>query len=209
LVFSVSLKAESKEGFLTLGNNELGWQVYISENNGTISRYETLINGSWAPIPFRLDDKAGPSWMGIDLKLIDKNHFRFKGQQDSITYAIQYLTQDKHLVVRFEIKNNGDKIFEPFRTRAYLGVDAEMRRFPQWNDKFFPTLLRCEKTHAWGYFMSPMGRIFAFTSKEPIASYAINYINEEKLEWNWGHQIKTASLDFMHALPLPERHPHA
>ncbi len=55
--------------------------------------------------------------------------------------------------------------------------------------------------------MSPKQTIFGFTTAEPVASYAINYIYEGWLKWKWGHQIRTASLDMLHCLPLPERHP--
>lgn len=55
--------------------------------------------------------------------------------------------------------------------------------------------------------MSPKQTIFGFTTAEPVASYTINYIYEGWLKWKWGHQIRTASLDMLHCLPLPERHP--
>jgi hypothetical protein len=56
--------------------------------------------------------------------------------------------------------------------------------------------------------MSPLGNILALGTEEPVASYAHNYIFEENKEWTWGHQIKTSSLDLIHKLPLPLRHPH-
>lgn len=82
-----------------------------------------------------------------------------------------------------------------------------MKTYPDWDTKFFPTLLRCEKDFAWGYFMSPRQIIMGIGVEEPVASYTLNYVYEGSMEWKWGHQIKTGSLDLLHCLPLPERHP--
>ena len=81
-----------------------------------------------------------------------------------------------------------------------LGLNTEMIKYPDWNQKFFPTLLRGEKTHFWGYFMSPEGRILTIGSADPIASW--NYEFQPRR-----HRIYTVSLDMLHALPLPARHP--
>jgi hypothetical protein len=71
-----------------------------------------------------------------------------------------------------------------------------------------------------------MGRILAVGSPDPIASYAINYddtiwspgdggdlavpcVPRKDAEWSCdgGHLIFTCSLDLLHVLPLPARHP--
>ena len=83
---------------------------------------------------------------------------------------------------------------------AGVGINCEMLSYPTWNDRYFPTLLRCEKTHFWGYFMTPCGRILTIGSPDPVASYMMNY---EKSSWgDGGHLINTCSLDLMHALAL-------
>ncbi|MCC8173074.1 MAG: hypothetical protein LIO65_01385, partial [Odoribacter sp.] len=84
-------------------------------------------------------------------------------------------------------------------------LNTEMTHYPQWHDIFFPTLLRCEKTHFWGYFMTPKGRILSIASPDPIASYTLHY-NNSKI-FSHGHLIRTASLDLLHPSPLPKRHP--
>jgi hypothetical protein len=61
-------------------------------------------------------------------------------------------------------------------------------------------LLRCERTHFWGYFQSPGGQILTVSSPDAIASRSIGYIEQ-------GHRISTSSLDMLHTLPLPPRHP--
>lgn len=40
-----------------------------------------------------------------------------------------------------------------------LGIDSYMDSYPQWNRKFFPTALRCEKSVFWSYFISPEGKM--------------------------------------------------
>ncbi len=52
----------------------------------------------------------------------------------------------------------------------------------------------------WGYFMSPEGHVLTIGSADPIASW--NYEFQPRR-----HRIYTVSLDMLHALPLPKRHP--
>ena len=150
---------------------------------------------------------AGPAWDGIMLAHDKKNPGSFIGEKDHILYNISYVPAQDHLIVKCSMTNTGSTPYAPKQSRLILGIDSEMHAYPQWDTKFFPTLLRCEKDFAWGYFMSPKQTIFGFTTAEPVASYAINYIYEGWLKWKWGHQIRTASLDMLHCLPLPERHP--
>ena len=103
------------------------------------------------------------------------------------------------------LKNEGHTGYAPKAASLVLGIDSEMLSYPRWNYSYFPTLLRCEKTHFWGYLMTPYGRIMTVGSPDPVASYSMNY---ELSSWgDGGHLIYTCSLDLMHALPLPARHP--
>lgn len=190
-----------------IGNVSLGWKAYINEHDGTILRYEFLSGNEWEIVPFRTDSMSGLAWEGVSLSPVPGKELVFMAEKDNIYYSISYLPKGDHLVAVCSLMNKGDIDFEPKRARLIVGVDSEMKTYPQWDTKFFPTLFRCEKNFAWGYFMSPRQKIFALGSSEPVASYGINYIYEGSLEWKWGHQIKTASLDLLHCLPLPERHP--
>jgi len=105
------------------------------------------------------------------------------------------------------MKNTNAKNFSPLNARFVLGINTEMAKYPEWNDRFFPTLLRCEKTHFWGYFMTPKGKILTIASADPVASYAMNYAPDPNSGGNGGHRIYSSSLDLLHASPLPERHP--
>lgn len=192
--------------YLTIANEQQGWRVNIHPENGTISQYQQKIDNQWETISFRDDSLAGPSWEGVQLHPLNKP-YTFGAQKENIQYTLTYRAESDHLVVECMLSNQGAESFEPEYSRLYIGIDAEMKTFPEWDTKFFPTLLRCEKDFAWGYFMSPRQVIMGVGVEEPLASYTLNYIYEGDLEWNWGHQIKTASFDFLHCLPLPDRHP--
>ena len=57
----------------------------------------------------------------------------------------------------------------------HVGVDTYMEKYPFWHEKFFPTLLRCEKTHLWGYYMNTEENALAIATSAPVASYDIVY----------------------------------
>lgn len=205
ILFSFNVFAkQSQEEYIIEREN---WKAFIRLSDGTVDRYEFREHGVWKTIPFRHDRMAGPAWDGIMLAHDKKNPGSFIGEKDHILYNISYVPAQDHLIVKCSMTNTGSTPYAPKQSRLILGIDSEMHAYPQWDTKFFPTLLRCEKDFAWGYFMSPKQTIFGFTTAEPVASYAINYIYEGWLKWKWGHQIRTASLDMLHCLPLPERHP--
>ncbi len=181
-----------------------GWEATIDDNSGVIKEFVGDVGGNREVVPFRADTMGGPSFEGVRLHAEGQ---RFVGRKGNVELSLSYRPLGDHLQVVLSAHNAGSVPYEPVRLRMRVGVDAEMHTFPDWDKKFFPTLMRCEKNFAWGYLMSPRGVIFALGSYSPVASYALNYIEEEKKEWGWGHQIKTESFDLLHRLPLPERHP--
>lgn len=64
-------------------------------------------------------------------------------------------------------------------------------------------MLRCEKTHFYGYFSKPNGEITAVACPDAIKAYTLKY-NEIRPEI-YGHRIHTASLILMGNMKLPER----
>ena len=117
-----------------------------------------------------------------------------------IIYSLSYGVKGDRLEVVAKLKNDSGKPFSPDRVLVNIGVDTEMASYPEWNQRFFPTLLRCEKTHFWGYFMRPDGMILGIASPDPIASWAHGYNNG-------GHRIYTSCLDLLNKSPQPARHP--
>ena len=206
-VFIIQPLSLVAKDYLTLGSEQQGWRVLIHPESGVIHQYQQQIGNVWEIIPFREDTLAGPAWKGIRLSPSSGQPGTFEAETRAIHYALRYRPAADHLIVECILSNRGKEIFEPEYSRLFIGIDSEMKTFPEWDTKFFPTLLRCEKDFTWGYFMSPRQVIMGIGIEEPVASYTLNYVYEGLLEWKWGHQIKTASLDLLHCLPLPERHP--
>ena len=113
-------------------------------------------------------------------------------------------------IMDISLTNTAGVPFQPVKAGLKLGVDTYMDRYPEWLDKFFPTLLFCEKTHFYGYFQSPSGKMLGIASPDPVASWSLDYnlgYPEPEPYWFWGHRIEAVNIDLMNALPLPERHP--
>ena len=182
-----------------LKSDKGGWIATISAK-GKITTLEMSFDGESLQIPWRTDEQGGPSWAGVKLERTDKYKFRFEGKKNDQIYTLEYLDVEGKLTVLAGLKNHGSKPFvaDPSATLR-LGINHEMKDPETYFDKFFPTLLRCEKTHFWGYFQNPNGQILTISSPDPVASRKIGYIGMT-------HRIATSSLDLMHVLPLPARH---
>lgn len=161
-------------------------------------------------ISFRTDKWYGPAFENVSLK--EKSDLYFEGEKDGIVYGLRYLLRNDLLSVTATVWNVSDSIVLPEKIRLRLGIDTYMDKFPRWNKRYFPTLLRSEATHFWSYLMTPLGKILALASPDAIASWAYNYEQyPQKFQGKTGffgeHRIYTVSLDLLHRLPLPERHP--
>jgi hypothetical protein len=173
--------------------------------NGTVERLEFKRGAEVEEVRFRGDVLNGPAW--ADVKMIKGDGFCFSGTQDNVRHTLEYALDGARLIVRAGLKNEGQQAYQPKEARLVLGIDCAMLKYPDWNENYFPTLLRCEKTHFWGYFMTPRGKILTVGCKEPVASYHLNYDHTVRGQGDGQHLIHSASLDFLHALPLPSRHP--
>ena len=88
-----------------------------------------------------------------------------------------------------------------------LGIDTYMDTFPAWNDKFFPTALRCEKEGFWGMFVSPLGKIMAVACKGEIVSWKNEYNKTSYgMGSDVGHRIYTSSIELFNIHKQPSRH---
>lgn len=162
-------------------------------------------------IEFRKDEFSGPAlWLGnskLPVNKQEKSGWNF-GQNDSLSYNIKYTVDKGKLKINVSCKNLLSEELKDVRLSLRLGIDTEMASYPHWHDVFFPTLMRCEKTHFWGYLMTPLGRILTVSSPDAIASYHLHYNNSKhKISFGNGHRIRTVSLDLLNPGPLPERHP--
>ena len=97
----------------------------------------------------------------------------YVGVYGDLHFALSYEQQPECLKVKVKIENHGADF--DGRIGFHVGVDTYMEKYPEWNDKFFPTLLRCEKTHLWGYYMNTAENALAIATEGPVASYDIQY----------------------------------
>ena len=108
------------------------------------------------------------------------------------------------------LTNTSSEVFRPVKAGVRLGIDTYMDKYPEWLDKYFPTLLYCNRTHFHGYLQTPTGKMLGIVSTDPIASWSVDYnlaYEEPAGYWFYGHRISSVNLDLMNALPLPEHHP--
>lgn len=128
----------------------------------------------------------------------------YKGSAKNLEISLSYGEKETHLEINIEIKNCGEEdITEDIG--FHTGINSYMENYPQWHEPFFPTLLRCEKTHMWGYYMNTKENALAVATKEAVSSYDINYnmFDEE----HCGHRICGTDIIFIKNAQLPERHP--
>lgn len=152
-------------------------------------------------IPFRKDDYGTAFYI-----VTDKGTEVFKTDGSGVVRAHgvclelkKFTTSDVlHFKVRVKAERDTDFLACGLRT----GIDCYMQSYPSWNDKFFPTALRCEKNGFWGCCMSPSGDMIALASPSRITSWK----NEYNAKHDVGHRIYTFSVEFVQALRVPERH---
>ena len=96
---------------------------------------------------------------------------RFSANGLALALSLSYAADKAgRLTVSAALQNEADTATPPFRASLRLGFDTFLAQYPDYNDQLFPTLLRCEKTHLWGYFSSPSGRLLALFTNAPTAS---------------------------------------
>lgn len=109
---------------------------------------------------------------------------------NNISATVDIADFDEYVVLNLTLTNNTEIEIFPERVGIYLGVDCYMDKFPEWNKKMFPTFLRCEETHFYGYFMSPDNDILGIACPEALPSYNILYNKG-------GHRIDSVELDII------------
>ncbi|MBE6930664.1 MAG: hypothetical protein E7463_10325 [Ruminococcaceae bacterium] len=128
---------------------------------------------------------------------------------DGLHFRLAYELCEDHLKIHVRIENRGDDF--DGRIGFHMGVDTWMESWPQWNDSFFPTLLRCEKTHLWGYYMNTAENALAVATSGPVASYDIQYnmTGDPSVhdDLDCGHRIPGTDILFYQNTILPQRHP--
>lgn len=181
--------------------------VYQNEASGLLKQ----IRAGGVTVPF--GDQLGPAfYYKTDRKQIPvplhAQGTGYTGMVDGVIFGLSYRDQGDYLSIEATLENTNAEAFAPEAVGLKLGVDTYMVEYPQWNDVFFPTFMRCEKTHFWGYFMSPLQRVLSVTCDTPVAAWELDYnqFGDEDTA-DFGHRIYTANLLLLCQGPLPTRHP--
>ena len=193
-----------------------GWKWEIGED-GCAERliFQPKKNADTIPF-FQEGNHAGPSFYlkteGNERRAAwhPDGYASYVGEIDGIQCRLTYTDYNGKPAIRVRIKNASHTKFQPQKAGLKLGIDTYMDQYPQWFGKYFPTLMRNEKTHFYGYMQTPGGQILALASPDPIASWSVDYnlgYQDPAPYWFYGHRIESLNLDLMNALPLPDRHP--
>ena len=197
------------------------WQI-ATNNFGEIQQLQYIQNKKTFThdIAFCQDDRefseySGPTLYVNDEKISltykeDSEELLFTGVKDDISYRLNIAEINKKLKIFVHIGNFLNIPFQPESVKLRLGIDCYMDKYPEWNDKYFPTFLRCERNHFNGYFMTPNGSILTISSPNKVASWAHCYnkswADKDDNQFN-GHRIYTVDLILLaNNIMLPHRH---
>lgn len=193
-----------------------GWEWRISDK-GTIEQLVFKNSGGNDTIPFFVGkENDGPSFYisreGKETKgkWIPDGYRSFRSDIDHVECRMTYKVWNGQPALEVLLVNKGHVPFQPEKAGLKLGIDTYMDKYPDWFNKYFPTLMRNEKTHFYGYLQTPEKHTLALVSPQPVASWSVDYnlgYMDPAPHWFMGHRIESLNLDLMNALPLPERHP--
>lgn len=126
-----------------------------------------------------------------------------KAIYDNVEMSLDVNETDECISIRVELFNRNDCRYKPQKISVKLGIDTYMESYPEWNQKMFPTMLRFEKTHMYGFFMSPDGDVTGICCGSSAAGYSFDYNILET--GNYGHRIENVNFDVICEPPLPDR----
>ena len=134
----------------------------------------------------------------------------FRTEIGGIECELTYLSTEEYPAVQVKLTNRMTVPFQPQKAGLKLGIDTYMDKYPDWFGKYFPTLMRNERTHFYGYMQTPQGHTLALVCEQPIASWSVDYnlgYQDPAPYWFMGHRIEALNLDLLNCLPLPAHHP--
>lgn len=184
----------------------------VDHTGGNINALKTRIGGEMYDIPVRNDQYSGFGWRingkRVSMNTVDADENgrivytgKYTANGADVAVNLEYKLNDEgQFIIEASLKNNKDEVQAIDQASLQMGFDTYLERYPDYNYQLFPTMMRCEKTHAWGYFSSPSGMLMTFATDAPVASYTLDYQSGQ-------HRIYSASLDVLQSGDLPERHP--
>lgn len=169
-------------------------------------------------VPFFRNDgqRVGPSFYAIldgkevTVPWIPDGRRSYRAIIDEVECRLTYKSWKGQPAIEVKLINNGHAPFQPEKAGLRMGIDTYMDKYPDWFGKYFPTLMRNERTHFYGYMQTPAGHVLGIVSPQPIASWSVDYnlgYQDPAPHWFMGHRIESLNLDLLNALPLPGRHP--
>lgn len=165
---------------------------------------------------FQKKESAGPCFYArvedreVKARWIPSGYNCFTATIDGVECMVKYREHKGAPAMEVTLTNRGVVPFQPEKAGLKLGIDTYMDKYPAWFHKYFPTLMRCEKTHFYGYLQTPEEHTLAIVSEQPVASWSVDYnlgYMDPAPYWFMGHRIESLNLDLLNELPLPERHP--
>ncbi|MDR3268742.1 MAG: hypothetical protein LBT83_06710, partial [Tannerella sp.] len=164
-------------------------------------------------VQFHSEEFAGPSlFLNEQALALNTNgkEGNYVGSTETLDYGLDYSSSGNQFAITVKCRNRSGKDLENLQFSLQLGINTVMASYPAWRTVYFPTLLRCEQTHFWGYMMNPNGGIITIASPDPVASYHLQY-NNYQFDWpkvfGSGHLIRTVTLDLLNPQPLPAGNP--
>ncbi len=192
------------------------WDCHIAAN-GHLVRIVFQNKSDNDTIPFFMGcGKPGPAFYvndGTKDVVADwqpNGKLTFIAEIDGVGCEMQYIQWRGLPALRITINNHSHNPFQPVKAGLKLGVDTYMEKYPDWNHKFFPTLMRNERTHFYGYMQTPGGNVLGIVSLDAVASWSVDYnlgYQDPAPFWFMGHRIESLNLDLMNTLPLPSHNP--
>lgn len=192
------------------------WEAAIS-GRGSLEQIVFKENGRADTVPFFKGEQfVGPSFYAVvdgktrTAEWVPDGYRSYRADIDGVECRLTYQSWRGLPALEVTLVNVGHVPFQPEKAGLRLGVDTYMDKYPDWFGKYFPTLMRCEKTHFYGYLQTPAGHLLGIVSPQPVASWSVEYnlgYQDPAPHWFMGHRIESLNLDLMNALPLPERHP--
>lgn len=195
---SVLVSAHSQD---LLRSSKGNWEVEVARNGAICSLKMDFGKDSLVSVPWHnTGEYAGPAFPGVSMS--KAGFFLYRSREVyPVNHSVSYSDENGNLAITVTVTNNSGTVRKMTHEATWrLGINTIMSNPKTYFSVFFPTMLRCERTYFWGYFESPNGEVMAITSPDAVASWHLDYIGN-------GHRIGSASIDLMHQLPLPSRHP--
>ena len=164
-------------------------QLKLNENGQILQ-----LSGNGVNVPFLSENGFGFGYVynnKIFRITLNKNgeNEGFSTENCGIFYSLSYDVLPDRINMNLTIENRSNYDFYADNIFFELGVNSYMESYPEWSDKFFPTLLRLEKTHFYGYFQSPEGNALIIAGNNGIPAYDISYAHPSTPHLNNGHRI--------------------